>query len=214
MFLFTGGGGLAGVPTLPDNWPAQFERLTGFEPRPPDAPESTPVRFARKIDTHVAPPLSDLLNEGNGDVPPRIARLLKRLAVRNLLRGYRLAVPTGQAVASALAIRPLSSVQMLAGDQRVADALIDGGFVRETPLWFYVLKEAELGGGERLGPLGSRIVCETIIGQLRADAGSYLNRPEGVWSPADGVRLDLDGRQVEVDSIIRFLQFSGMHPLG
>jgi hypothetical protein len=28
----------------------------------------------------------------------------------------------------------------------VADALIDGGFVDATPLWFYVLKEAEVLG--------------------------------------------------------------------
>jgi hypothetical protein len=210
LFLFTGRGGLAGAPSLPANWPAQFERLTGFAPQEP----GFPARVARRIDTRLAPPLADLLNEGNGDVPPRIERLLKRLAVRNLLRGYRLAIPTGQSVAIALGIPPLSSEEVMAGDERLRDALIDGGFVKETPLWFYVLKEAELGGGDRLGPVGSRIVCETLIGQLRADADSYLNRPDGVWSPADGVRLDVNGQQVEIDSIVRFLQFAGMHPIG
>jgi Animal haem peroxidase len=210
LFQFTGGGGMAGLPTLPDNWPSEYERLTAFEPQVP----GFPARAARKIDTLLAPPLSDLDNEGNGDLPPRIARLLKRLAVRNLVRGYRLAIPTGQAVAAALGVAPLSSAEILGSDQRVSDALIDGGFVKETPLWFYVLREAEVGGGDRLGAVGSRIVCETIIGQLRADPDSCLNSEEGVWSPADGVRLDLNGEQVEIDSIIRFLQFAGVHPVG
>jgi hypothetical protein len=37
----------------------------------------------------------------------------------------------------------------------------------KTPLWYYVLKEAEiLENGERLGPLGSRIVAEVIAGGI------------------------------------------------
>jgi hypothetical protein len=209
LFQFTGGGGLAGLPRLPDNWPCEYERLTAFEPQV----AGFPARAARKIDTLLSPPLADLANDGNGDLPPRIARLLKRLAVRNLVRGYRLAIPTGQSVAVALGVPPLTSAELLGNDQRVSDALIDGGFVKETPLWFYVLREAEVGGGNRLGAVGSRIVCETIIGQLRADPDSYLNQEGGVWSPADGVRLDLNGEQLEIDSIVRFLQFAGVHRL-
>jgi len=45
--------------------------------------------------------------------------------VRNLLRGYRLAVPTGQAVAAELAtVRP-TSTQLTEGGGGVADALLD-----------------------------------------------------------------------------------------
>ncbi len=66
----------------------------------------------------------------------------------------------------------------------MADALIDGGFVDATPLWFYVLKEAEvLGQGEHLGEVGSRIVCTTLIGQIQADPDSYLNRSGGPGRP-------------------------------
>jgi len=37
----------------------------------------------------------------------------------------------------------------------------------KTPLWYYVLKEAEiLHDGERLGPLGSRLVAEVIAGGI------------------------------------------------
>jgi hypothetical protein len=55
--------------------------------------------------------------------------------------------------------------------------------------------------------VGSRIVAETIIGQLRADPTSFLNQG---WDPRNGVTVGADGRQV--DSIISFLQFADMHP--
>jgi hypothetical protein len=46
---------------------------------------------------------------------------------------------------------------------------------RSTPLWYYILKEAEvLENGLRLGPVGSRIVGEVFIGLLQADTGSFL----------------------------------------
>jgi hypothetical protein len=172
-----------------------------------------PDRFARKIDTHLSPPLTDLSNEGKdatgADLPDvRVRRILKRLAVRNLLRGYRLAVPTGQAVAAVLGAAPLSTGDLLSGDQGVADALVDGGFVDATPLWFYVLKEAEVQrDGEGLGEVGSRIVCTTLIGQIKADPTSYLNRIGGAWSAAEGVELAGGGA---VDSIRTFLEFAGV----
>ncbi|WP_433290161.1 peroxidase family protein [Pseudonocardia sp. CA-142604] len=212
LFLFTGGGGFADdAPTLPDNWPAQFERLTGFELRPDGTDEAVPVRCARKIDTHLAPPLADLLNEGEGQTSDRIKRILKRLAVRNLLRGYRLAIPTGQAVARTLGVEPLSEQELIKDTpppSPLHDALVDGGFIEETPLWFYVLKEAEvLEQGDRLGPVGSRIVAETILGQLRADPTSFVNQN---WDPTQGVTTGPADTDV-VDSIITFLRFAGMH---
>ena len=65
-----------------------------------------PDRFARRIDTQIAPPLGDDGQRGQrgGSRPNRSRILLKQLARRNLLRGYRLALPTGQAVAEALGI--------------------------------------------------------------------------------------------------------------
>ncbi|HYI53847.1 MAG TPA: heme peroxidase family protein [Microlunatus sp.] len=219
LFQFTGGGKFIGpLEKLPANWPAQFERLTGAEPTPGDAPAGTPPRLARKIDTHLAGPLNDLRNEGSDADSVWVLRILKRLAVRNLLRGYRLALPTGQAVAGALGIAPLTVAQILkteptaaagvfGADSPVNDALIDGGFVTATPLWFYILREAEvLEDGNRLGPVGSRIVAETIIGQIRSDPDAFL--PKG-WNPSQGVTLT-DGAQV--DTIINFLRFADMHP--
>jgi hypothetical protein len=209
LFQFTGNGiitGAGGLPTLPSNWPIRWTRFT-------DPSSPFPDRFARKIDTRLAPPLTDLTNEGkdeqgNDDPDVRIRRILKRLAVRNLLRGYRLALPTGQSVAAALGVTPLTTAELLSGDQGVQDALVDGGFVDATPLWFYILKEAEVQqDGERLGEVGSRIVCTTLIGQVKADPASYLNRPGGAWTTAEGVKLDGGG---EVRTIRDFLEFAGV----
>jgi hypothetical protein len=77
---------------------------------------------------------------------------------------------------------------------------------RRTPLWFYVLRESEVRTrGHRLGPVGSRIVAETVIGQIRRDPRSYLN--QGSWTPAAGVRLPDGGA---VTSIAAFLRFAGV----
>ena len=55
-----------------------------------------------------------------------------------------------------------------------------------TPLWYYILKEAELNcKGYKLGPVGGRIVAETFIGIMAADNLSYINlQPD--WQPATG----------------------------
>ena len=72
-----------------------------------------PDRFARKIDTRLAPPLRTLANEGNDPALTQVVRdILKRLAVRNLLRGYLLAIPTGQAVAGGVGVPALTAAEL------------------------------------------------------------------------------------------------------
>ena len=90
---------------------------------------------------------------------------------------------------------------------RELPALAAGGFVKQTPLWFYVLREAEIqGGGNHLGEVGSRLVAETIVGLLKGDPTSYLNA-DTPWHPCQGVLLH-DGRAIL--TIRDFLQFSGI----
>ncbi|WP_406129856.1 peroxidase family protein [Streptomyces sp. NBC_00989] len=202
LFQFTGKGGFVGtLTTLPSNWPAEWDRMV-------DKNSQFANRFARLIDTRIAPPLADLLNEGNDpNQADQIRKLLKQLAQRNLLRGYVLAAPTGQAVAEALDVEPLTRAELEQGtSDAVKDALEAAGLFDRTPLWFYVLKEAEVREqGRRLGEVGSRIVAETIIGQIRKDPGSYVNRTS--WSPAQGVLLP-NGRPVR--TIADFLRFAGV----
>jgi hypothetical protein len=52
-----------------------------------------------------------------------------------------------------------------------------------TPLWFYILREADVEeDGERLGAVGGRIVAEVFIGLLQGDALSYLKQDPD-WTP-------------------------------
>lgn len=67
------------------------------------------------------------------------------------------------------------------------DALAAGNMLDQTPLWFYILKESEVTDGDTLGPLGSRIVAETLVGLVVEDDQSYWNEGagNGAWSPAE-----------------------------
>jgi len=57
------------------------------------------------------------------------------------------------------------------------------GLERSTPLWYYLLREAELmNGGQTLGAVGGRIVGEVILGLLQADRDAYLAAAPH-WTP-------------------------------
>ena len=74
-----------------------------------------------------------------------------------------------------------------------------------------------LGGSKvlpfSLGELGSRIVCETIIGQLLNDPESYL-RQQGGWDPSKGVRLANPGGDPKKGNLLvtirDFFSFAGL----
>jgi hypothetical protein len=58
------------------------------------------------------------------------------------------------------------------------------GWPGETPLWYYLLREADVRcGGNRLGPVGGRIVGEVLVGLLDLDPGSVRHAPAG-WRPS------------------------------
>ena len=57
------------------------------------------------------------------------------------------------------------------------------GWTAETPLWFYVLKEADvLHDGDQLGPVGGRIVGEVLVGIIDADPDSF-RAVDPAWRP-------------------------------
>jgi hypothetical protein len=66
---------------------------------------------------------------------------------------------------------------------RAEVGLADFGWEAESPLWFYVLRESEArGDGERLGPVGGRIVAEVLLGIIDGDPESY-RAIELDWTP-------------------------------
>jgi hypothetical protein len=92
------------------------------------------------------------------------------LPQRNLLRQLTWSLPSGQAIAAAMGADPLTPADL--GD--IAAVYVPFG--TSTPLWYYILAEARIAaGGLNLGPVGGRLVTETLIGLLRADPASYLN---------------------------------------
>jgi hypothetical protein len=68
-----------------------------------------------------------------------------------------------------------------------AGAALTPAMVENTPLWFYILKEAEVTEGDTLGPLGSRIVAETLVGLAVEDDASFWHEGagDGSWTPAE-----------------------------
>lgn len=125
------------------------------------------VRPNKKIDTKLSTVLMDLIGFPAGEP--------QSLAQRNLLRHLTFKLPSGQAVAKAMKL-PVLPV----GD---FTDLAPHGLDTRTPLWFYVLREAEkTQNGERLGAVGARIVTEVFIGLLEGDPSSYLKQ-DSSWTP-------------------------------
>jgi hypothetical protein len=100
---------------------------------------------------------------------------VQSLASRNLMRHVNFGIPSGQTIARRMGLPVLTPTQL--------DMLKPFDMEKSTPLWFYILKEAELmEDGLKLGPVGGRIVGEVFIGLLKADETSYLStRPH--WTP-------------------------------
>jgi hypothetical protein len=133
---------------------------------------SFPPRKPRRLDTKLSLPLTSL----PGSVVPPPDPMI-HLAVRNMLRGKRVGLPSGQRVAAAMRVNALSNASLGLSD--------DPGWGGQAPLWFYILKEAELPpcNSERLGPVGGRIIAEVLVGLLQRDPNSYLYL-DPAWKPA------------------------------
>ncbi len=172
---------------LPSLTPDPLEHLGGFRPLPRGfgiewdlyfpIGGSTP-QLSRRIDTKITGPFVQL--------PVGIDRQRRSLALLNLLRGRALGLPSGQAVADAMGTaRP--------------DAEL--GLTGETPLWYWLLREAEvLHEGRRLGPTGGRIVAEVLLGMLAADPASFVHASPA-WAPT--LPAEAPGRFTMAD-LLRF----------
>jgi hypothetical protein len=161
---------------------AIFPDLIGFRPVPPeqwvdwprlfDAAGRPPAARAKKIDGRLVSPLIALPVALTGDAE---VEEFHSLAVRDLERGQGVGLPSGEALARHLGEDPLSAHEV--GAERT-------GWRGETPLWYYVLCEADVRcGGNRLGPVGAQIVGEVLVGLLDVDQTSVRHAPKN-WQPA------------------------------
>jgi Animal haem peroxidase len=138
------------------------------------------VQPAYKIDTSLVNPL--------GGLPPSVAANPSSLPERNLLRGLRLELPSGQDVARAMGIEPIPDDKLKIGkateeqtpnNRSIVD--IAPEFEGNAPLWYYILAEAQQQFVDnttpiRLGKVGGRIVVEVFVGLMLADSHSYLRQ--------------------------------------
>ncbi len=125
------------------------------------------VKNNKRVDTTISSVLFTLPLPA---IAPKTQTSPTVLPQRNLLRQLTWGLPSGQAVARAMQMPAL-------GPNDLPDITgVYAPFGRSTPLWYYVLAEARaMEDGLRLGPVGGRIVTETLIGLLRADPTSYLS---------------------------------------
>jgi hypothetical protein len=158
-----------------------FPDLMGFGPVAPehtvdwalqiDLAGHPPAQRAKRIDARLSASLIALPTRVSGSEPDTD---YASLANRDLQRGQAVGLASGEAIAHRLGVPALTAEQV---------GLAELGWTGETPLWLYILKEAEvLFAGDRLGPVGGRIVGEVLVGIIDADPESFRSiDPE--WTP-------------------------------
>lgn len=196
-----------GVP-MPTTWGIDWAFFLPL-PRGGNGPAFRIPQPSYRMDALLVVPLSDL-----PEFRDENEAKFRALAYRNLRRGTNvLALPSGEQVARAIGETALTPQQLWQGfgsgkpfppdladdDQTTITEVLNrrGGVWSKwqaqlngnTPLWYYILREAELlgverkpdddhigFGGQHLGPVGSLLLAETFVGLLARDGNSFLNR--------------------------------------
>ena len=174
----TTGESLVGFDAFRKDWAIDWKLFFKMDGEPTGG--SKRVQPAYKIDTSVVNPL--------GNLPPSIARNPASLAQRNLVRGWRMELPSGQEVARTMGIPIIPDEQLTVGKATEADHTknrkltdLSPRFADNAPLWYYILAEAQQQFVNnqtplRLGKVGGRIVGEVLVGLLLADNHSFLRQ--------------------------------------
>jgi hypothetical protein len=187
LFDFSGlSGDLGGGDRLPSIWIADWRRLYNFGVAGRSDLAVPPDKFnkALRIDTNLVNPLRRLRVP---DPNPR-----KNLAFRNLLRGNMVKLGTGQQLATFLKnkgvpLTRLTRAQIRDGKNGASLAALSPAQRRaaltNTPLWFYILREAELNQG-KLNGVGARIAAETFHRAIEGSTFSIVR--DSTWRPSLG----------------------------
>ena len=173
------GGDLGGGNHLPSIWIADFRRLYDFGEtginRPDLVVPASKFNRAMRIDTKLVNPLRVL--PVVTDPAPR-----NNLAFRNLLRANMVKLATGQQMVSFLKskgvnLTKLTNAQIRDGNNGASSGTLTQAqrakLLQDTPLWFYLLREAELNGGKLKG-VGARIVSETFHRAMQGSTFSIV----------------------------------------
>jgi Animal haem peroxidase len=186
LFIFSAGSGnLGGERRLQGIWIADFRRLYNFGEagRADLTVPANKFNRAQRIDTTLVPALASLPGFPAGEA---------NLAFRNLTRASMVNLATGQQMARFLrnkgvSLTPLTNAQVRNGsngaDLETLTRPQRTALLQNTPLWFYILREAELNGG-RLNGVGARIVAETFHRAIEGSHTSIVRDP--AWRPSLG----------------------------
>ncbi|GGU33038.1 peroxidase family protein [Lentzea flava] len=177
--------------TLPSNWIADFRRLYDFTEAERDdlvpPAEFGGGNLTKRIDTLLVDPLTQLPAGTFGGRGTVFTEIERNLAFRNLTRASMMELASGQQIAELFGVEPLTAEQILVGN---GGAVVDGlseeqkaRLVEATPLWFYILREAEIGNG-RMGPVGGRITAEVFHRAMEGSRISIVRSP--YWRPTLG----------------------------
>jgi hypothetical protein len=186
LFEFSGRSGtLGGGQRLPSNWIADFRRLYDFNEagRADLAVPAAKFNRAMRIDTTLVGLLRTL---------PGFPADRANLAFRNLTRARMVRLATGQQMVTFLkgkgvTLTRLTRTQVRDGKNGATlESLTQAqraALLTNTPLWFYILREAEFNGG-RLKGVGARIVAETFHRAMEGSQASIVRDP--AWRPTLG----------------------------
>lgn len=167
-------GTLHSSASLPTDWVIDWTRFFELE-----GSESKPnFNKARKIQPSYTKALQTM---SPGMLKSILPPEYRSIASLDLLRGREVGLPSGQRVAEALGVASLEPTRIASGLHEAV--LKKYQFDQETPLLYYILKEAELSADNRLGEVGGRIVAETMVGLARASQDSIFPRDgkEPLW---------------------------------
>ena len=189
MFDFSAwAGASAATCKLASNWIADWRRMYDFAERRSGRPGRTERRQQGAADRHArrrpveVPAGQHLRREGGGR---RLQRPGRNLAFRNLTRARWSSSRAASrwwsscsTSASRRAADPEADPQRQERGQArpLTDAEKDI-IVNRTPLWFYILREAETGNGKLRG-VGARIVAETFHRAMEGSRFSILREPD------------------------------------
>ena len=195
LFLFSGtSGNFAGDLRLPSNWIADFRRLYDFKEagRNDLAVPAGKFNRAMRIDTTLVNPLRNLPAGSFGGPQVPFDDKRANLAFRNLTRAKMVRLATGQQMARFLKNRGVNLTALTKAQIKNGSNGADLGaltqqqrqaLLKDTPLWFYILREAELNGGKLKG-VGGRIVAETFHRAIEGSSVSIVRDP--AWRPTLG----------------------------